>query len=83
LENIEQSWRYASFSLVTDKVIIHSWQKRIKSGTLSFYGMHNLSGIFEGSRKELENSADRRILITDVKSSVLKGFRGWKIYHLD
>jgi hypothetical protein len=63
--------RYATFSLVTDKLRVHGWQPRLSaSQPLTYYGPRDLAQLVDQGRYPELAQADRVVVITDAEDVV-------------
>jgi hypothetical protein len=73
--------RYAEFSLLTDKLRVHGWQRELETAPpLSFYGPQDLSLLADERRYPELSQADRVVVITNARdTAAVKGLRGVRV----
>ncbi|MGE3535800.1 MAG: hypothetical protein AB7N91_00020 [Candidatus Tectimicrobiota bacterium] len=66
-----QAYRYALFSLVTDKTSLHTWQPQLTLGSVQPYAPRALEALLDPRRYPALLSADRVYVVTNAASSPL------------
>ena len=75
--------RYTSYSLVTEKNPIHSWQSRLELGNVVPYAPADFSKL-TGPEKypEIDQAAQKYLITTDTTVASKNEFKGWTVLQL-
>ncbi len=74
--------RYSSFSLVTDKRVIHGWQPRLRASLAEPYGPRDFTKLRELASAPEIAEAEAVYFLTNAPASDIAPFRGWQVVTL-